>query len=206
MNNISIKLEEKIFWRRKWQPTPVFWPGKSHGQRRLMDYSPWGLKESDMTEQLTHTHTHTHTHTMTYPQISEQVKAEHLSRAEMSVIRCPRKQRMEGRAEIWWGKSKLVKELRSGSPGSTGGLSQLSSVNKMVKWQHNLKEDACAHSLSWHLTIFLGIIVASPLMISRSRFFFLVPPFHLDRSYSSVDSWKWIGIQLKVIPNYWLMF
>ena len=30
---------EKIPWRRKWQPTPVFLPGKSHGQR-----SPWGLK------------------------------------------------------------------------------------------------------------------------------------------------------------------
>ena len=30
--------------RRKWQPTPVFLPGKSHGQRRLIGYSPWGLK------------------------------------------------------------------------------------------------------------------------------------------------------------------
>ena len=32
----------KIPWRRKWQPTPVFLPGKSHGQRSLMGYSPWG--------------------------------------------------------------------------------------------------------------------------------------------------------------------
>ena len=40
------------FWRRKWQPTPVFLPGESHGQRSLTDYSPWGRKESDMTEQL----------------------------------------------------------------------------------------------------------------------------------------------------------
>ena len=31
-------------WRRKWQPTPVFSPGKSHGQRRLAGYSPWGHK------------------------------------------------------------------------------------------------------------------------------------------------------------------
>ena len=37
-------------WRRKWQPTPVFLPGKSHGWRRLVSYSPWGSKESDMTE------------------------------------------------------------------------------------------------------------------------------------------------------------
>ena len=40
----------KIPWRRKWQPTPVFLPGKSHGQRRLADYSPQGHKESDVTE------------------------------------------------------------------------------------------------------------------------------------------------------------
>ena len=40
-------------WRREWQPTPVFFPGKSHGQRSLAGYSPWDLKESDTTEQLT---------------------------------------------------------------------------------------------------------------------------------------------------------
>ena len=34
----------KIPWRRKWQPTPVFLPGESHGQRSLMGYSPWGRK------------------------------------------------------------------------------------------------------------------------------------------------------------------
>ena len=62
----------KISWRRKWQIAPVFLPGKSHGQRRLMGYSPWRHKESDMAKQLgmhahthagAHTHTHTHTHT-----------------------------------------------------------------------------------------------------------------------------------------------
>ena len=42
----------KILWRRKWQPTPVLLPGKSHGQRSAVGYSPWGSKESDMTEQL----------------------------------------------------------------------------------------------------------------------------------------------------------
>ena len=40
-------------WRREWQPTPVFLPGESHGQRSLVGYSPWGCKESDTTEQLT---------------------------------------------------------------------------------------------------------------------------------------------------------
>ena len=37
---------------KKWQPTPVFLPGESHGQRSLVVYSPWGCKESDMTERL----------------------------------------------------------------------------------------------------------------------------------------------------------
>ena len=32
----------KIPWRRKWQPTPVFLPGKSHGQSSLQGYNPWG--------------------------------------------------------------------------------------------------------------------------------------------------------------------
>ena len=40
----------KIPWRRAWQPTPVFLPGESHGQRSLVGYSPWGGKESDMTK------------------------------------------------------------------------------------------------------------------------------------------------------------
>ena len=34
----------KIPWRRKWQPTPVFLPGKFHGQKSLASYSPWGCK------------------------------------------------------------------------------------------------------------------------------------------------------------------
>ena len=42
----------KIPWRREQQPTPVFLPGESHGQRSLVSYSPRGCKESDTTEQL----------------------------------------------------------------------------------------------------------------------------------------------------------
>ena len=40
----------KIPWRRAWQPTPVFSPGESYGQRSLAVYSPWGHKELDMTK------------------------------------------------------------------------------------------------------------------------------------------------------------
>ena len=39
-----------IIWRRKWQPTPVFLPGESHGHKCLMGYSPWDRKELNMTE------------------------------------------------------------------------------------------------------------------------------------------------------------
>ena len=68
-----IKLYSWVYytpWRRQWQPTPVFLPGESHGQRSLVGYSPWGRKESDTTEWLhplthsyyTHVHTYMHVH------------------------------------------------------------------------------------------------------------------------------------------------
>ena len=56
----SIPGPGKIPWRRKWQPTPVFSPGESHGQRSLvgrMGTHVHGVVESDRTEQLTHTPT-----------------------------------------------------------------------------------------------------------------------------------------------------
>ena len=43
----------KIPWRKAWQPTSVFLPGESHGQRSLVGYSPKGHKESDVTERQT---------------------------------------------------------------------------------------------------------------------------------------------------------
>ena len=48
----------KILWRRKWQPTPVFLPGETHGQRSLAGYSQLGHKELDMTEVTQHAHMH----------------------------------------------------------------------------------------------------------------------------------------------------
>ena len=44
-------LVRKISWRRKWQSTLVLLHGKSHGQRSLVGYSPWGHKESYTIEQ-----------------------------------------------------------------------------------------------------------------------------------------------------------
>ena len=49
---IITSLVRKIPWRGEWQPTPVFLPGESHGQRNLMGYSPQGHKEPDMTERV----------------------------------------------------------------------------------------------------------------------------------------------------------
>ena len=46
LSSASISLE------KEWQPTPVFFPGKSHGQRNLVGYSPWGCKESATTKHI----------------------------------------------------------------------------------------------------------------------------------------------------------
>ena len=46
-----------FFQRKQWHPTPVVLPGKSHGWRSLVGYSPWGCEESDTTERL-HFHFH----------------------------------------------------------------------------------------------------------------------------------------------------
>ena len=59
---LSLGLSVYNIWRRHWHPTPVLLPGKSHGRRSLVGYSPWGCKESDMTEQLHFTSLHVHYH------------------------------------------------------------------------------------------------------------------------------------------------
>ena len=42
----------RTLWRRKWHTTPIFLPGKFHGQRSLVGFSSWVCKESDMTKRL----------------------------------------------------------------------------------------------------------------------------------------------------------
>ena len=49
-NHYKIADIDACLQRRKWQPTPVFLPGESHGQRSLVGCSPWGRKESDKTQ------------------------------------------------------------------------------------------------------------------------------------------------------------
>ena len=48
----SLGWEDPMKESMAWQPTPVFSPGESHGQKNLVGYSPWDCKESDPTEQL----------------------------------------------------------------------------------------------------------------------------------------------------------
>ena len=48
---LSLDWEDPL--RREWQPTPVFLPGESYGQKSLVGYSPWGHKELDTNERLT---------------------------------------------------------------------------------------------------------------------------------------------------------
>ena len=57
----------KIPWRRDRLATPAFLPGESHGQKSLAGYSPWGCKDSDMTERLTHTHFMNHIYVRMLP-------------------------------------------------------------------------------------------------------------------------------------------
>ena len=52
LSNIKIGLSWWLSWRRRWHPTPVLLPGKSHGWRSLVGCSPWGREESDATERL----------------------------------------------------------------------------------------------------------------------------------------------------------
>ena len=52
---LGLAASQYVGRRRRWQPTPVLLPGKSHGRRGLVGCSPWGLKESDTTELLIHT-------------------------------------------------------------------------------------------------------------------------------------------------------
>ena len=61
-NSEIARKKGKIPWRREWELPLVFLPGKTPRQRSLVGYSPWGCKELDTIEWLTHTHTHTHTH------------------------------------------------------------------------------------------------------------------------------------------------
>ena len=74
---------EKIPWRRKWQSTPVFLPGKSHRQGSLASYNLWGGKGSDMTE-----HTHMSTNQLHYNKIHHGFMSAYSAVTMTSYITC----------------------------------------------------------------------------------------------------------------------
>ena len=69
----------RIPWSRKWQPTPVFFPEKFHGQRSLAGYSSWGHKKLDTAKQLS-------THMPVGKQCSDGGKQTELSYSVTSVL------------------------------------------------------------------------------------------------------------------------
>ena len=83
----------RIPWRRKWPLTPGFLPGKFHGQRRLVDYNPWGHRiRHDLTTEYTHTHIHIYIFLYIYvmyfkaekPEIKSPTSARSLKKQESS--------------------------------------------------------------------------------------------------------------------------
>ena len=61
----------KIPWRKKWQPTPVFLPGKFHRQMSLKGYSWWGWKELDTTEHMAHSPSFPYPHYPPTPSLAQ---------------------------------------------------------------------------------------------------------------------------------------
>ena len=91
----------KIPWRRKWQVTPVFLPGKSHGKRNVLGYSSGGHKESNTTEVTAHVCTYTHTHIyflfmmLRWSVVSDSLQTMDHSSPDSSVHVIPQARRME---------------------------------------------------------------------------------------------------------------
>ena len=115
----------KIPWRRKWQPTPVSLAGKSHRQRNMVRFSPWGHKELDITEHM-------------YPLYTEHIPMDLSKESERSTIQ-------SDRSCVWVGSSGhygLIYngfEVRHPGPCSSRGCFQLISglcvlIHKTRSW------------------------------------------------------------------------
>ena len=91
----------KIRWRRKWQPTPVFLPGKFLGQRSLAGYHPRGCRRVRYDWVHTHTHKHTHTHTQVDKLSKNFCNLTRLSKQKSSLVltRQPRFESIDWREE-----------------------------------------------------------------------------------------------------------
>ena len=79
----------KIPRRRKWQPTPVFLPEKSHGWRRLLSYSPWGHKRVGHDWMTKHPHPLTNNACVYRPGLTDNGALRPVRRAERDGLQCP---------------------------------------------------------------------------------------------------------------------
>ena len=113
----------KIPWKRKWQPTAVFLPRKFHGQRSLMNYSPYSHKESEITENVhVHTHTHTDTHTQRHTHTHRHTHIPGIY------------SRISKPTQIQWSRGSERDSQRSAFPRKTP-LLILNNLNSSATWQ-----------------------------------------------------------------------
>ena len=118
----SILGSRKIPWKRKWQPTPVFLSGESHGQRSLAVYSPWGCKEWDATEHARTQFVSSNPQLLTYPTLlSPLVTISLFSVSVRKKKKTSRRSRLSRRFETvdipsWWESTQTTDEDGSGPP------------------------------------------------------------------------------------------
>ena len=149
-------------WRRAWQPSPVFLPGESHGQRSLAGYSPWGHSETQLkwlsthaqwgmlsrehsatsclalppSTPNTHTHTHTYTHTVSgkRPELHRQI----FSRAPGKVEDIAGLECLVSKGEVQrrrWGKGRECDQQRAlGWRASVSSLNDRDLTTVAVIW------------------------------------------------------------------------
>ena len=132
--------------RRQWQPTPVLLPGKSHGWRSLIGCSPWGRKESDITEQL-------------HFDFSLSCIGEgNGNPLQCSCLENPR----DGRA--WWAAIYGVTKSRT-------RLKLLSSSISSLGWEDPLEEGMATHSsiLAWRIPMDRGAWQGTVHGVTKSR-------------------------------------
>ena len=123
----------KIPWGRKWQLTPVFLPGQSHGQRSLVDYCPRGHRRIRRDWAFGHVHTHTHAHTHTFFNLLG-----HLILLRTHLASCIITLTLERRKlQLWRGLSQHTQAGRCG-PGAQSWTS--GSLSLLCFCQHARKE------------------------------------------------------------------
>ena len=130
----------EIPWSRKWQSTSVFLPGKLHGQRSLVGYSPWGHKELTLTERL-NTHTYTIWESLEEDfRHSEQSFYHNFHRAGFAILkRYSRITALKPTELKWW--------------GSLGRFVTQSELILLATWQANKSRDKL---LQWEIVTLFG--------------------------------------------------